>query len=300
MAAAFLVVIAPNLWWLVTTGFQPFVYVEDSAVVAADALDYLWFPLQWLGGQFFFLLPVLALVGMFFAGARIRRRKSDSDFSRRYILALALGPFLIATIVFAVLGRLLAGRWGYPLWSFAPLALLRWFEPVMTPRRLRNFARAFVVLFVITPVAYVAIELFEPLVHDRQKATHFPGREMAAILTQRWHEKTGGPLRYVGGIPSGQGIGEFAANTTAIYSPDRPQVLAHSELAISPWIDPADLVRQGLLVVWAQSASSPQLAVDLRARFPNVEPQPPLELTEQGLFARGRVVVHYAFVPPRR
>ena len=37
---------------------------------------------------------------------------------------LALGPFAITTLLALVLGRLPVAMWGYPLWSFAPLAAL--------------------------------------------------------------------------------------------------------------------------------------------------------------------------------
>src|SRR5438477_159532 len=51
MAATFLLVIAPNLWWLVDNGFQPFRYVNARAVSAAHWYQYLTFPLIWTGSQ---------------------------------------------------------------------------------------------------------------------------------------------------------------------------------------------------------------------------------------------------------
>ncbi|MBN8920412.1 MAG: glycosyltransferase family 39 protein, partial [Rhizobiales bacterium] len=64
MAAVFLVVIAPNLWWLVTHDFMPFRYVDARARLAVTLVEDVTFPLRWIGGQIFFLLPTLALLAL--------------------------------------------------------------------------------------------------------------------------------------------------------------------------------------------------------------------------------------------
>ena len=55
MALAFLVVIAPNLKWLVETGFMPLRYVDARAKIATHWYHVLTFPLQWTASQMFFL-----------------------------------------------------------------------------------------------------------------------------------------------------------------------------------------------------------------------------------------------------
>jgi hypothetical protein len=55
------------------------------------------------------------------------------------------------------------------------------------------------VVFIAMPLAYVIVEGLEPLVRDRPKATQFPGRELAATVTQRWRAKFNSALAYVGG-----------------------------------------------------------------------------------------------------
>ena len=47
MALAFLVVIAPNLYWLVDTGFLPLHYVDARAKMATHWYHFVTFPLQW-------------------------------------------------------------------------------------------------------------------------------------------------------------------------------------------------------------------------------------------------------------
>ena len=157
---------------------------------------------------------------------------------------LALGPFAITTLLALVLGRLPVAMWGYPLWSFAPLAALLWLGPVTDAVRLRRFAAGFLAVFAAMPLAYVIVEGLEPLVRDRPKATQFPGRQLAAAVTQRWRDKFSTPLPYVGG-------GEFATNNIAVYSPDRPHVIVHADRRASARGSIATTCRRrGAVLVW--------------------------------------------------
>ncbi len=296
MAAAFLVVLAPNLWWLVENGFKPFFYVDDRAKEAVHWYQFITFPLRWSASQLFFFVPTIILLAVLFGGKFPRLPPAGSNFARRYVTALALGPFLVTTLVAAVLGRLPVAMWGYPLWSFAPLAFLMWFPPQLDGRRLRQFAVAFAVIFVAFPLAYAADEQLEPLVRDRQKATHFPGREMAEVVTRRWHEATGTPLRYVVGAPFAGGSGEFAANNLAVYSPDHPHVMVHGDPELSPWIDLADFDRHGGVLIWQGPPDTPAV---LKARFPRAGIPVRLVLPQTTLAANSPAVVHYAILPPR-
>ena len=304
MALAFAIVIAPNVWWLVHDGFLPFQYVDERARTAAHWYQYLVFPLQWSGGQLLTLLPTLALLALLY-----RRDESrpalDADaiaaFNRRYVAMLALGPFLVTTAVAAVLGRLAIAMWGYPLWSFAPLALLMWLKPRdeplwLKPRdeplRLKHFAAGALVMLMAFPVIYLATEIGEPLLRDRPKATQFPGQAMADAITRAWHERYGTPLVYAGGT-------EFAVNNLAVYSPDRPHVLPHGNPKLAPWVDMSDLARRGAVVVWEEGHLRARLE-EWRATFGAFDVQPTLVLARQTWNRRvASTHIIYAFVPPR-
>jgi Dolichyl-phosphate-mannose-protein mannosyltransferase len=297
MAVAFLIVLAPNLYWVVTHDFLPLLYVDERAKEVAHWYQFATYPLRWTFSQLFFLLPTIGLLALLYEQRLPQRRTLGAPFARRYVTALALGPFLVTTLIAALLGRLPVAMWGYPLWCFAPLAVLMWIAPQPDERRLRRFALAFALVFVIFPAAYAADELVEPLVKDRQKATHFPGRQMAAVITKRWHDATGTRLRYVGGAPLPGGAGEFAANNVAVYSPDHPHVIVHGDPALSPWIDLADVARRGAVLIWQGPASLPPA---LRAKFPRAQTPTAVELPQITLVPNSPVVVHYAILPPQR
>jgi Dolichyl-phosphate-mannose-protein mannosyltransferase len=298
MAAAFLVVVAPNLWWLVDSGFLPFRYVNARAVSATHWYQYLTFPLIWTASQVLAVLPAIVLLAILvYPDARMKKPVDAGQFARRYITAIALGPFLLTTAAALVLGRQPIAMWGFALWSFAPLAAVMWFRPLVEPPRLRWFATGFAAVAIGFPVIYAAVELGEPFVRDRPKATQFPGRLLAETITRQWRETTGLPLSYVGGAEFGMGPGELAANNVAVYSPDRPHVVVHGDPRLSPWIDVADLERRGAVLVW--QAATPALPDSLLATFPRAQPQPPLVLTRQTFYPRAPEIIYYAFVPPR-
>ncbi len=292
MAVAFAAAIAPNVWWLIANDFLPLHYVDVRARVAGHWYDYPIFPLRWTISQIFFLIPTIALMALLY-GRRdtfVRPADDQAAFDRRFVAMFALGPFLVVTLAFGVLGRLPVAMWGYPLWSFAPLAVLLWWPPADDLRRLRRFAAGTIAVTLAFPAIYAAIEIGEPFIRDRPKATEFPGRTMAATVTRAWRDRYGTPLTYVGGA-------EFPANNVAVYSPDRPRVIVHGELKLSPWIDAAVVARRGGVLVWEGDADHPQLA-QWRARFGAFTVEPPLVLPRQTFAKVKPVRVHYAFIAP--
>src|ERR1051325_9244908 len=102
------------------------------------------------------MAPAIALMALALIGVRRQPAADDNAaFARRYLAMLALGPFLVTTAVALFAGRLPVAMWGYPLWSFAPLAAIAWLGPVATERNVRRFAAGFLIGFVAMPLAYV-------------------------------------------------------------------------------------------------------------------------------------------------
>lgn len=299
MALAFGITIAPHLVWLLDHLAQsPLMYAELRARQAEHWYQFVTFPLRWVGGQFFFVLPALALLGLAY---ELRSGAHGTDnahaFARRYVTMLAFGPFLIVTLISMVSGRLAVLLWGYPLWSFLPLAATVWFGPVTDGARLKAFAAGWLAVFIAMPVLYVAVPAIEPLFRDRTLATQFPGRMAAEMLTRIWHEKTKSPLVYVTGD-------EHAANSIAVYSPDRPHVIVYGLLqgpsSRSPWARPADVRRRGALVVWEEGAGGEAFFQAWRTNFPGFDPNASSVLDLHLLSRRAKAIrLRYVVIPPQ-
>jgi hypothetical protein len=203
---------------------------------------------------------------------------------------LAFGPFLIVTLGAFLSGRLVVAMWGYPLWSFLPLAAIVWLGPVRDPQRLRRFAYGFVAVFFAVPVIFAAFQWGEPFVRDRPKATDFPGEAFAKLVTAAWHEKTGKPLVYAAGT-------EFAVNNVAVYSPDRPHVMPHGIPKLAPWIDMRDVRRHGILIVWEERNGRANPA-EWAKTFPGMPEAVLVTLPYQTLRPIRPARLRYAIVPP--
>jgi hypothetical protein len=295
MALSFAVVIAPNAWWLVTNDFMPFHYVDGRAKIAVHWYEHFTFPLQWAGGAALTLLPAAAFLGVFYwrgAPHILPATAEIAAFNRRYVTLLTLGPFLLTTLISAAAGRLAITMWGYPFWSFAPLAVLLWIGPLKHAWNPRRLAAGFLGIFIAMPLVFLTVEIVEPLLRGRIKATQFPGHAMAARITRAWHEAYGTPLTFVGGS-------EFAANTVVVYSTDRPHVIPHGNTKLAPWVSADDVVRRGAVLVWDELLVAPQTIEDWRKQYSGFEVQPVLELQQLTPRLAHPLRIHYAFVPPR-
>lgn len=299
MALAFGATIAPQVVWLLDNlAGSPLIYAELRARQAEHWYQFVTFPLRWIGGQFFFVLPALALLGLAYEPRRaVHGTDSVSAFARRYVTMLAFGPFLIVTMSSIVSGRLAVLLWGYPLWSFLPLAATVWFGPARDSARLKAFAAGWMAVFIAMPVLYVAVPAIEPLFRDRTLATHFPGRMAAEMLTRIWHEKTKSPLVYVAGD-------EHAANSIAVYSPDRPHVIVYGLLqdpsSRSPWANFVDVQRRGVLVVWEEGAGGEASFQSWRTNLPGFDPNASLIMDLPTHSRRAKTIrLRYVVIPPR-
>lgn len=293
MVLAFCVVIAPNAIWLIQTDFLPFGYVSGRAIEASRWYQYVTFPVVWIASQAFFVFPALLLLALvlFPQTGKQQELPPKAAFGRRYATLLAFGPFAVVTLASALTGRKAIALWGYPLWSFLPLAAIVWFGPVTDMRRLRIFAVGVIFLFLLSPAIYLSTYAFEQFWRPRPKASNFPGKMLAEVMTREWRAKTGAELRYVAGS-------EFAINNVAVYSPDRPRVVAHGRPEISPWIDMKDLRKHGVLVLWEDKINAAHID-EWRKRFGAQGTVMSLQLPRQTRLPIRPVEMRYWIVPPQ-
>jgi hypothetical protein len=294
MGLSFAVVIAPQAWWLATTGFQPFSYVEQRAPAGSHWYEHIVLPLRWTANQLGGIAPTLGLIAILVLPAVLRSGPSGyGGFPRRYVTALALGPFLLTTGVSLLTGRQPVAMWGYPFWSFAPLAILMWLEPRLesTQRRLPGFAMAFAGVFALFPLAYGINVFGVSLVSDHPHSEQFQGQLLADTVTQAFRERTQGPLVYVGGD-------EFFSNNVAVYSADRPHVIVDGDLKKSPWVDPKELAKRGA-VIFPDLNMTEESRNDLLRSFPGAELQQALFLPRKTVVPRTPIKIDWAIVPPQ-
>ena len=292
-AAVALIVVAPNLFWLVQHGSQPFGYAEARAAAPGGALDHLLRPLEFLGGQAFFLVPAL-LIGLPLLWPRpeaASRAENIDAFDRRIVTVLAFGPAFTLFVFSLVGGRATNAMWGFPLWLFLGLWLVVFAPVVLDQARLLRIGATWAALFVILVGAFCADYLVLPRFDHRYRAAFFPGDLLSAAITQRFEQATGHkPTYIIGSMWDGGNVAHYASQRP------QPRVLVDGRPDRTPWIDLADLRAHGAVLVWTESNPN-VLPPNLAAIAPGAEIGQPFDLP----FHRGEGVAHvgWAILPPQ-
>jgi 4-amino-4-deoxy-L-arabinose transferase-like glycosyltransferase len=293
-------IILPHAIWLVSTGFPTVSYVAERGKSAAGALGHILHPFDFLARQLlmleFLFVTLLALIAW---PVRLRALTADERLTRRYLVAIALGPGLVLLCVAAATGMKLRPAWGMPLWSALGVLILFSFET--RPRRevWRRTALA-CVLFGLINVALASVEgVAGPYITGRGFRTHFPGRALATRAAEVWKQRFDVPLPLVGGE-------RWLAGNVAFYAPSRPSMLSNDGLGssapdetVTPWTSIADFKNRGGVLVWFTDREGEALPGELRNHFPDAETLPTLTLPWQTGAPVKPVSIGMAVVAPR-
>ena len=233
------------------------------------------FPLQWIVSQVFFLAPAIGLVALV-VSPLTRGDDDDAGFARRYVTVLALGPFAVTTLLAIVLGRLPVAMWGYPLWSFAPLAALMWLPPCASRRGCDVSRPAF-----WRSSSPCRSPTRSSKASSRScataKATQFPG------LHWRRRSRRRGATGSLGASLCGRR--RFATNNIAVYSPT-----AARDRACGRFAQPVDRSRRsrrrGAVLVWEDGQVDAAALAQMRSNYPGLDVQEPISLPRQSLSPR--------------
>jgi 4-amino-4-deoxy-L-arabinose transferase-like glycosyltransferase len=239
-----LAVAAPHLVWLFQNDFLPLAYAEHRASTVRGWFDHVLHPVVFAGSQVFFMLPSFFIAAALVWPKRVARQQVAADaFDRRIVTLLAFGPGLAMIALIAVSGRGTFAMWGYPLWLYLGLWIVLRLRTLLDRARLARVVAAWAAVFAVFAIVFMVNYSVLPLFDHRYRAVFYPGDKLAAALTQRFHDATSTPLRYVVGSM-------WDGGNLAHYSPDQPEVLIDGLPRRAPWIDLADLRNKGAIVVW--------------------------------------------------
>jgi 4-amino-4-deoxy-L-arabinose transferase-like glycosyltransferase len=286
------IVVAPNLYWLWQHGSQPFGYAEARAAAPSGMLDHLIHPLEFVGGQAFYLLPSLLIAAPLFwpAPKPVPGPRADA-LNRRIVTLLAFGPALTLFVFSLLTGRATNAMWGFPLWLFVGLWIIVFAPAALDRARLTRVGAVWAVVFVIFVVAFCVDYLLLPRYDHRYRAAFFPGNLLSQAITQRFEQATGKEPAYViGSMWDGGNVAHYARVRP------QPRVLVDGSPEHAPWIDLADLRKRGAAVVWTEGDPH-VLPPSLAAAAPGAQVGTPFDLH----YHRGDGVVHvgWAILPPQ-
>ncbi len=287
-----LLLLAPHIRWLMTTGFQPFVYayaVHGDASLRDELINAPSFLAGCLG---YAALPILVYWLLVRPGrATVIETIWPSDPDRRMLVVALAGFFLLPAISVFGFGVLQTSLWSMPAYFLLPIVLLSPPSAVLTQRAAATFALAMLAFTLLAPTVIAPVLAWRNFRADGDgsRAYIVP---LSGAVTRAWHDVVGRPLTIV--------LGDATLDqAVAFYSPDHPDAAPDSSLAAAPWITPTRLAGEGFAAVChaqdagcmsaAEHAGGPQP----RARRSTVEIVPHF-LGQAGAPARFTILV----VPP--
>ena len=91
-----------------------------------------------------------------------------------------------------IIGAKIRTMWMTPFYLFAGTLMIYIFKSQINLNKLKNFITVFVILFLISPLAYAIISITKT-----DKRTDFPGKEKAKKVQTEWDKKYKSKIKYV-------------------------------------------------------------------------------------------------------
>ncbi|OOZ36465.1 glycosyltransferase family 39 protein [Solemya velesiana gill symbiont] len=293
----FVLVIAPHLVWIWQNEFITITYglrrAGSSAGAVAPLSDHLVHPLKFLASQLVLLLPTMLLLWAL-GSIKVKPSARHLDRQTRFLLFAFLGPFACYLLLSSVTGMQIRSMWGTPLFILSGLFLVRFLALPTASWRFNRFGIAWGVVALLFLSLYASAYLFSPAIKERGKRTHFPGKELAAQVTQQWHAAFNRPLEFVIGD-------EWLGGNVGWYSSDRPSVFLNADTKQAPWASNEKIRQSGGVILWQAPAGSitPDERLNLyRERFGNLQLQSPFILDWNTPTPIKKLHIGWALVPP--
>lgn len=304
--AVCLLMLAPHILWLVHHQFMPFRYLlgytgidigpnpdPPSASHSATPPALVFFVEQALA-----CLPTVLLWLGFFAPRRDPRPTAaeSATFSRKTWLAwAALGPWAILVLVGATMHVEMIARWGIPLFNALGVFLMAWSPGSFSKRRLLTFFSA-IALWQALMLAglWWVVDVRPTRTHQPPYSMADPSKRLAQHVSAEWQSRMQGPLRYVAGD-------RWLVSAVCAYEDDHPRPFFDFNAAFNPWLDPDDLARHGMAVVYRLRSpdQDKQALADISRRYPGLIDAHVVSLHYESSAELPTVQYWVALVPPQ-
>lgn len=194
-------------------------------------------------------------------------REPLDPFARTFVYVVAVAPVLFGTVVAALLGRRGIVPDAGLLLAPATLAIVVLAGDRFPVHRQRILSYAWFGLLVFPPVAAAAAVVFLPWLGTDLPVAQ-PASAMGRYFAETFERRTGRPLAVVAGEPR-------LAALVALGAASRPSLLLDENPALTPWTSLDDIRRKGGVVVWTTTTTVGAPPAEIRARFPELIPEPP-------------------------
>lgn len=297
-----LTVFSPNLWWLVHQHFIALTYADNRLEShhikhISGFAAHIYQPTRFIIEQLLTVLPAFILaIPLLFSP---RSKNNLSSFNWQFILIVGWGPFSLSVLLSVITGDWLNGMWALPFFSFFGIIIMAWWQPLIKIENLRRFLVIVISIFSLTAVSDAIYLGYSAVLFGHANDSNYPGRELAAIITDKWQATYQKKLSYIAGS-DGRAIKYIAG-----YSSDSPQPYFFWDPKFSPWINENRMKQAGAVFIWrVKSQKDILLKPNIAARFPQTVFQGVIKIpvVMHGPSTKPNklkpIVIAYAFLPP--
>ena len=250
----FILPVAPHIYWLFDTSFITVRYASDQG--SGNWRDVLWSAVEFLPAMFLYALPgcILLLAHRFPQDGKPliavdQVRGLWSTVAGRALLAAAVLPTVFTVVIALSLDAQLSSLWSIPFFVFIPFLMVACL-PASLAERYRAVVPMLLGGFCIIALLLAPTMKRYTLAIGRSNSA-VPIEDVALGVQAKWNALTDKPLRIVSGESN------FLANGMTFYAPDRPYAIQSMQLAITPWVAPLDIPRDGAAFVCYGGAVRP-------------------------------------------
>lgn len=240
-AAVALGVLFPHIYWLWQNNFESFNYISSRS--HGGSITSFWghivYPLKFLSAQILFAAPALLTFAWFWHKQKISATVVAA--SGKFIFCTAVIPVLLFALICLISGNAAKSMWGFPclfMWGTA----LFYFAPFAVDEKTLN--KILNVMFVWVTLFAVAYGVQCLVATSQRYQTKV--RQVAAMLEQKWTERTSRPLEYVG-------ADVWFGDIMALYSSHEIKPMIWMRPENNPWFDKADFEQKGALLVCSEA-----------------------------------------------
>jgi len=291
-------VFAPHLYWAIANRFPTIEYCLARTSSQSHLFGHVLNPLDFAAAQLWALLP-LVFVAIPLTGYRWRLRKIEprERFNRNFLLAMALGPFLLHLLISGLFNIRLRSMYGSQLWTFAGLLVLFFLETKPGAAGYQKVLTGCVVMALVFATATATHDVAGPYIRGKGSRVHFPGKTLAKEVDNLWGQRCNESLPIVAGqLWPAANVGLYGSSRPSVFGSDNPNEPVISR-RYCPWASDGEFKRRGGVVLWDTSCEELDMPAELRQHFPNAEILDPLVLPWQTRASVPPVRIGVAIVP---
>ena len=209
---------APHLWWIASSEGATLTYpLHRQAAQSIGERGF--FAANFVGAQALNHIGLGLMVWIVWGGRPelVVDRAPVSRFARSFVFAVSVVPIVIVLILNLASGVDFRHAWAMPMFCWSPLALVVLAGGHLNLRRLGAAVALFAALVVLSPIVSVGFRVVR-IAQGGAGQNFYPAAMFADMVTRRFQERTGKPLRIVVGQ-------RYEAGQLAHYSAARPLML---------------------------------------------------------------------------